>query len=198
MSPMRRDDEAVVDPTGAHPPTPPPHRGRGQAPRRWASRLAVVLVLLLGASVTGLLPLQIMRVGSESMSPTIGTGDLVVVRHETGPVARMSVVAVVHPDTGTLLVKRAVAVGGDRFAIEDGVLVVNGTPVCEPNIDPARLDGVWIGPVTVPDGDLFLLGDDREGSVDSRAFGTVPVDNVRGVVVGRIWPSPGGLPEDRC
>jgi len=198
MSPLRGDEEAVADSTGAQVPSPVPHGGRGQAVRRWAGRLAVLLVLLLGASVTGLLPIQIMRVGSESMSPTIGTGDLVLVRHQSGPVARMSVVAVERPDTGTLLVKRAVAVGGDRFAIEDGVLVVNGTPVCEPSIDPARLDGVWIGPVTVPDGELFLLGDEREASVDSRVFGTVPDGNVRGVVVGRIWPSPGGLPEDRC
>ena len=43
-----------------------------------------------------------------------------------------------HPDTGTLLVKRAVALGGDQVAIEDGVLVVNGMPVCEPDRSTRR------------------------------------------------------------
>jgi signal peptidase I len=160
--------------------------------------LAVALLLLVVASVTGLLPVQIMRVGSDSMSPTIMAGDLVLVDHRDDVVDRMDVVVVERPDTGLLLVKRAVALGGDQVAIEDGVLVVNATPVCEPAIDPARLDGVWFGPVTVPPGELFLLGDDRAFSIDSRAFGTVSADDVRGVVSSRVWPTPGALPPDHC
>jgi signal peptidase I len=61
-----------------------------------------------------------------------------------------------------------------------------------------RLDGVWFGPVTVPPGELFLLGDDRDSSIDSRAFGTVPELDVRGRVDNRLWPSPGALAGDRC
>lgn len=160
--------------------------------------LTVTLVLLLASSVAGLLPVQIMRVGSDSMSPTISAGDLVLVERGGGAVHRMDVVAVEHPDTGVLLVKRAVALAGDQVSIEDGVLVVNGVPVCEPAIDPARLDGVWFGPVTVPQGELFLLGDDRASSIDSRAFGPVSTRNVRGLVAGRVWPSPGALRDHSC
>ena len=54
------------------------------------------------------------------------------------------------PATGEQLVKRVVAVGGDRVAIQDGVLLVNGTAVCEPSIDPEGLDGVWSGTTVVP------------------------------------------------
>ena len=166
--------------------------------RRATTGLMVALLVLLVASVAGLLPLQVMRVGSDSMSPTFATGDLVLLDRTGGAVERMDVVAVDHPDTGTLLVKRAVALGGDQMAIEDGVLVVNGIPVCEPTIDPSRLDGVWFGPVTVPPGELFLLGDERDSAIDSRHFGTVSAADVRGFVEGRLWPSPGPLRVDRC
>jgi signal peptidase I len=162
------------------------------------SALAGLLVVLLAASVVGLLPVQVMRVGSGSMAPAVDTGDLVLVVPATGPVRRRDVVAAPHPDTGVLLVKRVVAVGGDRVALEDGVLVVDGVAVCEPSIDPARLDGVWFGPVVVPEGQLFLLGDDRGESIDSRDFGPVRASAVTGQVRVRVWPSPGGLAVDRC
>jgi signal peptidase I len=173
-------------------------RRRGRRLRRAVTALVIVLAVLLVLSVAGLLPVQIMRVGSESMSPTIATGDLVLLDRGHHGIARMDVVVVERPDTGVLLVKRAVALGGDQVAIEDGVLVVNGAAVCEPAIDPERLDGVWFGPETVPPGEVFLLGDDRASSIDSRAFGTVSADDVRGRVNSRLWPSPGALPGDHC
>jgi signal peptidase I len=157
--------------------------------------LVAVAVLLLVGSVVGVLPVRLMRVGSASMAPTISPGDLLVV-HSWGSPARMDVVAV---DAGDeVLVKRVAAVGGDRVAIEDGVLVVDGAPVCETAADPRALDGVWIGPLTVPPGELFLLGDNRGDSVDSRTFGTLPEAHVVGLVAGRVWPRPGGLVPDAC
>lgn len=189
---LRRPDAAGSAPMGAGVPI------RRRLLRRSLIGLTVGLLVLLVSSVTGLLPLQIMRVGSASMSPTIAAGDLVLLERGGGAVERMDLVAVERPDTGVQLVKRAVALGGDRVAIEDGILVVNGTAVCEPSIDPARLDGVWFGPVTVPSGELFLLGDDRASSIDSRAFGTVPAVDLRGFVGSRLWPSPGPLRADRC
>jgi signal peptidase I len=158
----------------------------------------VVLALLVVGSVTGLLPVQLERVGSESMTPTIDPGDLLLVRHWGSPPERRDIVTVPAPDDGELLVKRVVAVGGDSLAIEDGVLVVNGDPVCEAAIDPELIDGVYFGPVDVPPGQLFLLGDNRDGSIDSRHFGTVAAADVEGTVVGRILPSPGSLADERC
>ena len=162
------------------------------------SALAGLLVVLLAASVAGLLPVQLMHVDSGSMAPAVDTGDLVLVVPATGPVHRRDVVTVRHPGTGVLLVKRVVAVGGESVALEDGVLVVDGAAVCEPSIDASRLDGVWFGPVAVPAGGLFLLGDDRGGSIDSRDFGPVRADDVTGLVGGRVWPSPGPLPTSSC
>ena len=180
----------------------PRHRGprAGTAPGPWQRLRGAVLwvaagaALLLVAATSGLLPVQPMRVDSDSMTPTVASGDLLLVRHGQGPVARGDVVAVTSPLDDGMLVKRVVGVGGDEVAIEDGVLVVDGTAVCEPAIDPARLDGVWFGPVLVPEGELFLLSDSRDGSVDSRAFGPVPASSLVGTVSARLWPHPGALP----
>ena len=157
-----------------------------------------MLVLTVAASVSGLLPLQIVRVESGSMAPTLGPGDLVLVERNPGRVERRDVVVVPDPQTGERLVKRVAAVGGDTLRLDDGVLVVDDEPVCEPGIDPDRIDGVFFRTVTVPDGELFLLGDDRRDSVDSRDFGTVAESEVVGLVRGRVWPSPGGLSAELC
>ena len=58
----------------------------------------------------------------------------------------------------------------------------------EPYVDHSGIDGVYIGPSTVPDGWLFVLGDSRDGSIDSRVFGPVREDAVTGRVVLRLWP----------
>lgn len=173
-----------------------PSRGAttGAVISRWSGILACLLVFALVASVAGWLPWQIMRVGSASMEPTIPPAAVVLVDRWSDGIDRMDVVVIDPPDgVGPQLVKRAVAVGGDEIGLEDGVLVVNGSPVCEPTIDPALIDAEYFGPVTVPAGDLFLLGDNRQTSIDSRVFGTVPADEVRGQVLARMWPSPGGV-----
>ncbi len=56
---------------------------------------------------------------------------------------------------------------------------------------------IWI-PCPTLSGEVFLLGDDRASSIDSRTFGTVPAGEVTGLVGSRLWPSPGGLPDERC
>jgi signal peptidase I len=132
------------------------------------------------------------------MAPTLAVGDLVVVERSAGPVRRMDVIAVEDPVGDGLLVKRAVGLGGDTVGIEDGVLVVNGTPVCERAVDQSRVDGVYFGPVTVPAGRVFLLGDERSASIDSRDFGPLADSAMVGLVRVRLWPSPGSLPSDRC
>ena len=164
--------------------------------------LAIVLVLAVAATVSGVLPVRVVRVESGSMAPTLEAGDLVLVARGSGDLRRGDVVVIRSPDTGTPLVKRAVALGGDTVRLDDGVLVVDDVAVCEPGIDPDRIDGVFSPAVTVPDGTVFVLGDDRRDSVDSRDFGPVDVDDVLGHVIARAWPSPGPVPgpssEDRC
>jgi signal peptidase I len=115
-------------------------------------------------------------------------------RH-SGPARRDLVVFNAPPgaaEAGRLL-KRVVAVAGDEVAIEDGALVVNRAVVVEPAIDTSRIDGVYSGPVTVPPGTVFVLGDNRADSIDSRNFGPVSTPRVLGRVALRLWPRPGAL-----
>lgn len=183
---------------GATSPGGPSPHPRRRAAGRWVTGSLVALTLLVTASVSGVLPVQLVRVSSASMAPTIQDGDLVLVERGVDAFRRRDVVAARSPVTGEQLIKRVVGVGGDEVAIQDGLLVVNGTPVCEPSIDPEGLDGVWSGTTVIPSGSVFLMGDERDLSIDSRDFGPVAVEDVSGLVRTRVWPSPGALPVDRC
>ena len=165
--------------------TPQRHR----LPGRSSSRTLVTLVLAL--TVLALLRLVVLeprRVASSSMEPTLHRGSLVLVDKLTprfrGP-QRGDVVVFASPQDGHDAIKRVVAVGGDDVAIRDAQLFVDGHLVDEPQIDHSRIDGVWFGPVKVPPRTVFVLGDSRSGSIDSRVFGPVPVDAVSGRVAGR-------------
>jgi signal peptidase I len=130
-----------------------------------------------------------LRVQSSSMDPTFRPGDELLVMQPpllSAQPRRRDLVTLLRPGTGRLLVKRVAAIAGDTVGIEDGVLVVNGAPVDEPYVDHQLMDSVYFGPVTVPAGAVFVLGDNRSGSVDSRSFGPVSLADVRGRVLGSI------------
>ena len=131
-----------------------------------------------------------MRVSSGSMSPLYEPGDEVLVV-KVGPRSReprRNDVIVLRAGTAEeLMIKRVVALGGDRVSIADGVLVVNSRRVAEPYVDHAQVDGTHFGPVRIPRGAVWVLGDARAGSVDSRAFGAVPSDAIVGLVVAQAW-----------
>ena len=84
-------------------------------------------------------------------------------------------------------IKRVVAVGGDTIEIRDNEVVINGNPLEEPYLNngsvmPDR------SAEDIPDGYVFVMGDNRSGSQDSRVFGPIPVDNVIGRAFITIWP----------
>ena len=156
------------------------------SPLRVLGALLVVLLVVVG----GRLVVEPVRVSSGSMAPTYSVGDELLVRTRLlagAAPGRGDVVVVQAPGGSALLVKRIAGVAGDRVGIRDGRLVVNGDRVEEPYVDPARVDGTYFGPITVPPGSVFVLGDNRSDSVDSRDFGAVPEDRVEGQVVLRLW-----------
>jgi len=101
------------------------------------------------------------------------------------PPSRDRIDAAVQAVRGSSLVKRVVGVGGDTVALEDGALVVNGAFVPEPFVDLESVDGVWFGPVTVPPDAVFVMGDARSSSVDSRVLGPARLDAIEGRVLSR-------------
>ena len=151
--------------------------------------LAAFAVVVLVA--VRLLVAEPFRVASTSMEPTLRAGDSVLVDKlaygDDGP-RRGDLVVFRAPAGDEVALKRVVGVGGDRVAIEDGLLVVNGRRPIEPYTDSEAIDSVFFGPVRVPAGAVFVLGDNRFDSDDSRDFGAVPTSDVIGRVRARIWP----------
>ncbi len=98
-------------------------------------------------------------------------------------------VNVVKPTT-TEYVKRVIGLPGEQVAGRGGSLYVNDTLLVEPYL-PAGLRTDDFGPVTVPAGKLFVMGDNRGSSFDSRKFGPIDRSSLVGRVVVKVWP-PGG------
>lgn len=84
-------------------------------------------------------------------------------------------------------IKRVIAVGGDTIEGRDGVVFVNGEQIDEPYLDPG-IETSSFGPVDVPVETIFVMGDNRNNSDDSRNFGPVPADTVVGRAFLLIWP----------
>ncbi|MFD3587936.1 signal peptidase I [Streptomyces sp. NPDC058683] len=166
--------------------------------------VALGIVLFLGGFAWAAVVYRPYTVPTSSMTPTIDAGDRVLgQRIDGGEVRRGDVV--VFRDTSWVsnadVVKRVVAIGGDTVACcTNGKLTVNGKQIDEPYLPAGSLAEIQDFPtVTVPKGRLFLLGDERQGSLDSTAHltdtakGTVARSAVSARVDAVIWPMKGLL-----
>ncbi|WP_055493488.1 signal peptidase I [Streptomyces sp. TP-A0356] len=169
------------------------------------SGLAVALgcVLFLGGFVWGAIVYRPYTVPTESMSPTIVAGDRVLAQRVDAADIRRGDVVVFRQQTwgGMPMVKRVVAVGGDTVSCcTDGKLTVNGRQIQESYLAKGQIaEYRTIPTIKVPKDRLFLLGDERSGSLDSSAHlteafsGTVARSAVDARVDAVVWPMNGML-----
>lgn len=150
--------------------------------------IAVIAGLLLRGAV------QTYSIPSESMSPTLQTGDHILVTpldtmfHHAEP-RRGDVIVFRSPfHVDESFVKRVVAVPGDEIELLDDEIRVNGRTLPEPWMRTRKANGVR-SPQILPDGQYFVMGDARDNSVDSRGFGHVPRDHMIGRVRLIFWSS---------
>jgi len=160
--------------------------------RRWGSwplLLAVVVAAVAGGWWLRGNVLGSYQVESSSMEPTLCDGDRVLVdmRVGGGDLKRDDIVVVTPPGDRRLVVKRVVGLPGDRLAIRDALLFVNGRRVDEPYVDHKSIDALFYGPKVVPDRQVWVLGDNRAVSIDSRDYDGVPFSSVHGRVLMRWW-----------
>lgn len=85
------------------------------------------------------------------------------------------------------LIKRVVAVGGEELEIKENQVLVDGVAIDEPYLDESVLMPDF-GPVQVPAGSVFVMGDNRPRSQDSRRFGPIETDSIVGRAFVRVWP----------
>jgi signal peptidase I len=170
--------------------------------RRWTKILGVgslVLVGLVGAALINPYTVrshfvQAFRISSGAMLPTLLQGDMVLVdkRISTRDLQRGDIIVFKLPkDTSKTYLKRIVALPGDLVELRNKQLFINGSPAREDyishtdiNIVPSRDN---FGPVVVPEQSLFVLGDNRDQSYDSRFWGFVDFEKVLGRVKFIYW-----------
>lgn len=148
-----------------------------------------MVAVVLGVLVIRTQWVDLLTVSSDSMSPTLCVGDTVLLSrlHAGATIAHDDIVTFRDPDNGAEAIKRVVGLAGEKVSIVDGQLTIDGRPVDEPWVDQRSIDGVYFGPVTVPAETVFLMGDHREISIDSRHFGAVPVADLDGRLLTTVF-----------
>jgi signal peptidase I len=176
----------------------------------------VAVAILLAFLVKGLFA-QAFFIPSESMYPQLTKGDRVVVsrlaydvhdprrgdiivfdspepappRSKGGFPGRfigevLQAVALKAPDD-TELIKRVIGLPGETIEGRQGTVYINGGALAEPYLVPGVITRDF-GPTVVPENELFVMGDNRDNSKDSRFIGTIPMKNIVGRAVARVWP----------
>lgn len=149
---------------------------------------ALVLVFLLQLGIRNF------RVEGHSMDPNLHHGQYLVVdklsyRLPFGlhPPRRGDVVIFVPPTAPNKdFVKRVIGLPGETVALRDGQVFINGEPL--PNTFGARLDHASMAALTIPENALFVLGDNRANSNDSRSWGVLSQEKVIGKALISYWP----------
>jgi signal peptidase I len=172
-----------------------PADSSGQRPQSAAAGLRDLIGTLFVAVVLALVVrtfvVESYVVQGVSMLPTFVNGEHVLVNklaYVFGP-PRTGQVIVFHPPIPGVTedyIKRVIATGGETVAIRAGNVYVNGRRIAQPYVefwDPSNYRQT-----RVPKGDVFVLGDNRPDSYDSRYFGMVPVRSITGQAVFAFWP----------
>lgn len=178
---------------------------RNYQPKAYNSLLIYVIIVVLALVVSSILArvvketyVKAYRIPTGSMEPTLMRGDHILVDRRTlilDP-SRGDLIVYQDPaDPGRDFVKRVVAMGGDTVEIRDKELIVNGQAVPESYVIHREAEVVPggenprdnYGPVTVPPGSCFVLGDNRDQSYDSRFSGFVETATIKGRVRCVYW-----------
>ena len=166
---------------------------RIQYQRRYRSVLKSTLYTLITvvavAVLVATLWLPVLQIYGSSMTPTLQDGEIVF-SVKTTNMDRGDIIAFYY--NNKILVKRVIAGPGDWVDIaQDGTVSVNGTPMEEPYLEEKAFGDADIElPYQVPDGRIFVMGDHRATSVDSRhtAVGCVAEEQIVGKIAFRVWP----------
>ena len=179
-----------MNPTSAQLETELKHEKRKHSYNRaLRSTLYTLLVVAAVAVLIATMVMPILQITGTSMTPVVGQGEITMVVRGSNP-QRGDIIAFYY--NNKVLLKRVIGTAGDTIEIDDsGNVFVNGSQLDEPYITKKSLGQCDIDfPYQVPDNRIFVMGDNRETSVDSRttAVGCIADEYVIGKVFLRVWP----------
>ena len=164
---------------------------------RWILEWGIVFLVAITVAVgIRTYVLSTYYIPSASMEPTLMVNDRILVdklSYRFDSIHRGDIVVFAKPGDFSDgpgvndLVKRVIGLPGDQVSSQDNQVFIDGKPLSEPWL-PAGDYTTGIRPQTVPSGQLFVMGDNRNDSADSRVFGTIPKSLVVGRAIVRIWP----------
>lgn len=168
--------------------------GRGKKPqekgpvREIFESVAIAVIL---AVVIRVFLFQFFVIPSGSMEPTLTEGDMIaankIIYRFSEPI-RGDIIVFKYPlDPSRDFVKRLIGLPGEKVQIKNSTLYINGKDVAEPYL-PKGLKFQDYGPITVPQDKYFMMGDNRNNSLDSRVWGEMPRENIIGKASLIYWP----------
>lgn len=162
------------------------------SPSRWRKRLIEVGAVVLTMAAAALLRVYVYEsdiVQGSSMAPALRSGDYVLVSkvaYARKPLERFDVITFRAPGQKEVAIKRVVGLPGEWVWVVGNRVFVGGSRLEEPYA--AEWRGGLSAPVWVPEESIFVLGDNRDASEDSRTWGPVPLSSVRGKAVLVYFP----------
>lgn len=174
----------------------------------------IELALIVAGALVAALLLRVFvcepfKIPSASMTDTLLVGDRVIgekLSYRMASPARGDIVTFIDPDIdpeegSQTLIKRVIATEGQTVELVDGAVVVDGTKLDEPYTEGKKSNPIERHapslstdisyPYTVPTGYVWVMGDNRTNSLDSRYFGAIPVSSITSRAVFRYWPFSG-------
>ncbi len=154
--------------------------------------VVVIVAALVTATILRAGVVQAFSIPSESMERTLLIGDRVLVNKLNKKAHRGDIVVFARPpgeESAAIkdLIKRVIGLPGDTISARDGKLYRNGKALDEPYLQPGT-QTIMEGEVTVPKGYVWVMGDNRGSSRDSRFFGPIKQSSIVGHAYVRIWP----------
>ncbi|MEK4875880.1 signal peptidase I [Bacillus sp. FSL W8-0102] len=166
----------------------------------WLSWVKSILFALIVSFIVHTFLFSPYEVKGESMSPTLEEGNKLIV-NKMKNVKRFDIVVFHAPDSDEVYVKRVIGLPGDTVEMKNDVLYINGVAYKEPYLNKLKKQYSFLNRFTgdftlkeitgkekVPDGAVFVLGDNRLRSNDSRRFGFIQEKDIIGSAVFRAWP----------
>lgn len=152
----------------------------------WVISIAIAIAIAIFVRTFIFEPI---RVDGESMSPTLHSHQSLGVEKVSryfGLPKRGEIVIVHYPKSDDAFVKRVIGLPGDTIEIKDSTVYLNGQPLDEDYVSPAPYNNM--DPFTVPADSIFVMGDNRANSQDSRYVGPISKDAIIGHALFIIWP----------